>query len=301
MLELREVPAADKPDWRWRLAGRASTLRFGQEYDEPAEAADAAMKAVDRSLPDSRIFEVTESGGHVGFVWWGQEPGSALAYDVVLDDPGRAAELLPLLLELTKADGLTRLGLSGLPADRTRTALIGLPGFVARATNMRLSLDRPVAAADPVELRPMTQEEFDAFLDVMVMDYAGELEAAGMSHEAAMEQSRRQTAEFLADGLQSRGQEFFVATVDGIAVGRLWLSTEKSMSFVYDLEVREEHRRKGYGAAIMNAAAAWSREHGHSSIGLNVFAHNPNARALYDKLGYEVTQDFRTIDVPDAG
>ena len=33
----------------------------------------------------------------------------------------------------------------------------------------------------------------------------------------------------------------------------------------------------------------WCREQGHPALGLNVFAHNPGARALYDRLGYHVT------------
>jgi len=69
----------------------------------------------------------------------------------------------------------------------------------------------------------------------------------------------------------------------------------------YNIVVRPEHRRRGYGAAIMNAAAIRCRDLGHPVLGLNVFAHNPNARALYDKLGYEVTHDYLTHDVPDAG
>ena len=73
------------------------------------------------------------------------------------------------------------------------------------------------------------------------------------------------------------------------------------MAFVYDVEVDESQRRKGYGAAIMNAGALWCRDQGHPVLGLNVFAHNPGARALYDRLGYQVTQDYRTLDVPDAG
>jgi GNAT superfamily N-acetyltransferase len=72
------------------------------------------------------------------------------------------------------------------------------------------------------------------------------------------------------------------------------------MAFVYDVAVEESERRKGYGAAIMNAGARWSRDHGHPALGLNVFAHNPSARALYDRLGYQVTQDYHALDVSDA-
>jgi len=128
-----------------------------------------------------------------------------------------------------------------------------------------------------------------------------ELHAAGLSREGADEQSRTQSAQLIPDGVNSVGQEFFTAWVGEERVGHLWLSTERPMAFVYDIVVLEEQRRKGYGAAVMNAGAVWSREHGHFALGLNVFAHNPGARALYDRLGYVVTVDYRTLDVPDAG
>jgi GNAT superfamily N-acetyltransferase len=179
--------------------------------------------------------------------------------------------------------------------------MVALPGFVARATNMRLLLDAPVADPGPVELRGMTRDEFDEFFATLLHDYAEELHAAGMGREAADEQSRTQSAQLIPDGIDSVGQEFFTASVGDERVGHIWLSTERPMSFVYDVVVREDQRRKGYGAAIMNAGALWSREHGHFAIGLNVFAHNTGARALYDRLGYEVTVDYRTVAVPDAG
>ena len=93
---------------------------------------------------------------------------------------------------------------------------------------------------------------------------------------------------------------FFTAWVGDEPVGRLWLSTQSTLAFVYDVEVDADQRRKGYGAAIMNAGALWCREHGHPALGLNVFAHNPGARALYDRLGYHVTLAYSTLDVPDA-
>jgi GNAT superfamily N-acetyltransferase len=83
-------------------------------------------------------------------------------------------------------------------------------------------------------------------------------------------------------------------------VGTLWISTEHPMAFVYDIAVEESQRRRGYGEAIMNAGARWCRDRGHPALGLNVFAHNPGARALYDKLGYQVTADYRTVDIPRA-
>jgi ribosomal protein S18 acetylase RimI-like enzyme len=81
----------------------------------------------------------------------------------------------------------------------------------------------------------------------------------------------------------------------------LWIFADGEAAFIYDIEVREDQRRQGYGEAMMNAGARWCRDRGHPALGLNVFGHNPNARSLYDKLGYHVTRDFRTYDVGDGG
>jgi len=56
---------------------------------------------------------------------------------------------------------------------------------------------------------------------------------------------------------------------------------------VMDIEIREEFRRRGYGRATMLLAEEAARNHGATYLGLNVFGHNPNARALYESLGYE--------------
>jgi GNAT superfamily N-acetyltransferase len=152
-----------------------------------------------------------------------------------------------------------------------------------------------------LELREMTQEEFDAYIAGSTEEYIGELTAAGMTPEAARQQGEQQMAELVPDGLDSPGQTFFTAWVGETPVGTFWVSTEDPMAFVYDIAVHETQRRKGYGEAIMNAGARWCRDLGHPGLGLNVFGHNPNARGLYDKLGYQVTQDFRSIDLGDAG
>jgi GNAT superfamily N-acetyltransferase len=301
VLELRDVPDAERAGWVPTLAGRLDLLRFRYQYDDPEASAHEAAEFVSGAIEGSRVFEVTDEGRVVGHLWWGQEGETSSVLDVRLDEPERMGELLSRMLELARGDGSRAIGAGGVPADPSRMALVELPGFGARATNMVLRLDEPIADPGPLRLRTMTPEAFDAFRVNLVGDYADELHAAGMTREGADERSRTQTAELIPEGLDSPGQEFFNAWVDDVAVGHLWLSTERPMAFVYDIVVRDDQRRRGYGRAIMNAGALWSREHGHSSLGLNVFAHNAGARALYDSLGYVVTVDYRTLDLSDAG
>ena len=63
---------------------------------------------------------------------------------------------------------------------------------------------------------------------------------------------------------------------------------------LYDIEVRPEQRRRGYGGEILDAGARAAVELGAEVLGLNVFGHNHGARALYENAGYAVTeQTFR--------
>jgi GNAT superfamily N-acetyltransferase len=301
MLELRSVPSQDLPA-RERLAlDRAAARRVRMRYEDPADARSLAEAVLERNAADLRHYDVVEDGETVGWMLWRHRGDQADVNDLVLDEPERAGELLPALVETARADGGRFLGVTAVPGEPARDPLVALDVFVPRATNMALPLDGDIGDPGALELRPMTQQTFDAYLDGSTEEYAGELAAAGMSEQSARAQAEQQMAELIPAGLDSPGQNFFTAWVDDIPVGTLWLSTEDPLAFVYDIAVDESQRRKGYGEAIMNAGARWCRDLGHPALGLNVFAHNPKARALYDKLGYHVTADYRSIDLDDAG
>jgi ribosomal protein S18 acetylase RimI-like enzyme len=299
VLELRDVPP--DPDRTAAAVSRMAARRVATRFVDPDDARSQAEEVVDRTADLSSWVDVVDGDDVVGTLWLGTETEELVVYDVVLDAPARATELLPALVERARAAGARMLGIGVDPDDPVRQAIGSLPGLRVRATNMVLPLDRPVADPAPLTLRAMTAAEFDTWRDGTVEGYAAELAATGLSRERADERSRSQMAELIPSGLESPGMEFFLARVGDDVVGDLWLHTADPMAFVYNIEVRPDQRRRGYGAAIMNAAAVHCRDAGHPYLGLNVFAHNPNARALYDKLGYRVTLDYRALDIPDAG
>lgn len=265
---------------------------------------DVAREQVEQLFVDTRerarFLDVVDGDSVVGQVWMVVEGEELAVYDAHLDDPSRVAELLDPLLVVAREMGARMLGVGGRPHDATTQGLVELPGNTPRAFNMSLDLTRPIADPGGLELRPMSSEEFDAFFAHAVEDFAAILVDTGLSPEAAAERSAAQTAQLIPSGQESPGMEFFTGWVGDTAVGLLWLDVGRRMAFVYNVEVVESQRRRGYGAALMNAAALWSRAHDHPVLGLNVFAHNPGAKALYDKLGYQVTVDYRTFDVPDG-
>ncbi len=300
MLELRPVTDQDLPERRRPVVERVAHGRAKARWVDP----DVAREQVEQHVVDTQerggLFDVVDGDRVVGQVWVVQDGEELAVHDAELDDPDRVAELCEPLFRVARERGTRLVGVGGRPHSPTMQGLVELPGTVPRAYNMALDLTRPITDPGDLELRPMTPEQFDVFAAGQTDSYAATLAEAGLSPETAAERSRTQMAALLPSGLDSPGMEFFHGWVGDTVVGLIWLNVDQPMAFVYDVEVLESQRRKGYGAALMNAAALWARDHGHPVIGLNVFAHNPGAKALYDKLGYRVTVDYRTFDVPDA-
>ena len=188
-------------------------------------------------------------------VWLGAEGEELVVHDMVLDSPARAGDLLPALVERARRLGARMLGIGRAGRGPVREALGSLPGFTVRATNMALALDGVIADPAPVTLRPMSQTEFDVWVEGEVEGYAEELAATGMSAERALERSRTQMAELIPAGLESPGHGVlhWPGSSDEV-VGDLWLRHQPTHGVRLQHRGRRGAPRRGYGAAIMNAA-----------------------------------------------
>lgn len=157
--------------------------------------------------------------------------------------------------------------------------------------------------ATRVTLRPMTGAEFGDWRKHSVESFAQDLARARRRPiEAARVRAAAEFEELLPDGLETVGAWLFVVLDDAdVSIGTLWLGRhpERSdLAFVYELEIKESARRRGYGRAAMLAAEHVARSAGMSEIGLNVFGFNDPARGLYDSIGYRVvaTQMTKRLD-----
>jgi len=146
-----------------------------------------------------------------------------------------------------------------------------------------------------VKLVPMTPGEFDVFLEHGIKEYAKDRVRAGFWTETeSLARSRKEHRALLPDGIKSRYHHFYTIqdAENGDAVGVLWLKTDLDSSrgsgFVFDLEIREPFRRKGYARQAMLELENVARGMGLRQLGLHVFAFNEGARLLYEGLGYSV-------------
>jgi ribosomal protein S18 acetylase RimI-like enzyme len=146
-----------------------------------------------------------------------------------------------------------------------------------------------------VRLVPMTQQEFDAYVEWSAPIYGREMVEAGIwTPEEAAAKCRQEIPEMLPEGLATRDQYFYTIHDDQTDenVGLIWLGVSKKqeapIAYIYDFYIEEQHRRQGYGAQALMAAEDKARQLGLATIGLHVFGHNTPAIALYRKLGYEM-------------
>jgi GNAT superfamily N-acetyltransferase len=145
-----------------------------------------------------------------------------------------------------------------------------------------------------VELLPMSHDQFQSYLEQVVLRYAKEnIKAGYRTDEDAERCSREDHQRLLPQGIDTPLN--YLLTIRDKAnaeeVGALWLKVEdrgRPVGFVYDLFLEERHRGKGLGKATMAALDAFAKERGLRALYLHVFSHNAVAIRLYQEAGFKV-------------
>ena len=147
-----------------------------------------------------------------------------------------------------------------------------------------------------IEMRPMTQAEYEIYLSRAVAEYAEDkVKAGNWPAEGALERSAKELEKYLPQGLDSPHNTLctLVDPASGAGVGMNWYAlfpeSTRPNWFIFDFSIDPEQRRRGYASQVLTALEERALAEGIQSIELHVFGHNTAARALYDKMGYEIT------------
>ena len=143
---------------------------------------------------------------------------------------------------------------------------------------------------------PMTPALYETWSRASAADYAKENVVSGRwTREEALSRSEQEFAGLLPAGLATTDNYLFSIVDDQVSepVGMIWFAAVweggRRHAFVYDFEIFEAYRRKGYGTRALLRLDECVRELGLSVVSLHVFAHNRAARELYGKAGYRET------------
>ena len=143
-----------------------------------------------------------------------------------------------------------------------------------------------------VTLQPMPPERTTAWIERIHLEYIEARSLSGEPPEVAEAKAVASREENFPGGVPLDTHRVFEVVADGDIVGYLWLGPLPAGGddwWVFDVEIAEAHRRRGYARAALDLGHAEAKKLGAVSIGLNVFGYHTGAKELYDSLGYAVT------------
>ncbi|MFF8266642.1 GNAT family N-acetyltransferase [Streptomyces sp. NPDC016562] len=195
-------------------------------------------------------------------------------------------------------------------AQRVEVRLTGGVGAEVFADYPVLGQNRMRAAAEEPELppgltvRPLTEEEYPLWYAGQEAAYIADIVRAGaLTPQQAKEKSDQDFGRNLPQGFHSPGHAFYAMEADGEVVGTGWLNHGflPGVTFGFSLDVREQHRGKGYGRAAMAVGEWATRQGGDEAMMFNVFGGNEIAMSLYDSTGFAVLDEYRSLDLQPPG
>ncbi|MGE5093723.1 MAG: GNAT family N-acetyltransferase [Betaproteobacteria bacterium] len=147
-----------------------------------------------------------------------------------------------------------------------------------------------------ITLKPMTQAQFDDYLERAVPEYAqAHVEAGDCDPDDALQRARADYVALLPAGLRSENQFLYSIHAPGQAqpVGMVWFEIreqdDRKSAFIWDFRIDPSQRGKGYGKDTLMRVDEHLRALGARYVSLNVLGQNHRARALYEKHGFRVT------------
>ncbi len=140
----------------------------------------------------------------------------------------------------------------------------------------------------------MSAERYLSWNERLIVEFARDkVDSGNWSADDALDRSAEENKRDLPQGLATPGHDIFVGHSDGEEVGVLWLFTDPGLTtsetMIYDIEIAEQHRGKGFGRELLTAAERWCAGHGIGVLKLHVFANNIAAVNLYESAGFEAT------------
>lgn len=147
-----------------------------------------------------------------------------------------------------------------------------------------------------VSFRSMTQEDYLAYLEYFIPDYADEIGSNyGMSKSDSLARARHEISELLPEGVNTHGQILLsiVAKLNLSErhVGYLWYKPDAEMRtvFIYDFYIFNSFQGEGLGKKSLRAFEESLQGKGFKEIRLRVAGDNARALHIYESSGFGVT------------
>ncbi|HEX5706101.1 MAG TPA: GNAT family N-acetyltransferase [Pyrinomonadaceae bacterium] len=158
-------------------------------------------------------------------------------------------------------------------------------------TESHASRTTPDAGAR-VSLRPVAPEDDEFLLGVYASTRDAELSqvewAPGQREAFLRMQFDAQRGEYSA---RFPDAQYEVILLDGRPVGRFWVGRDDEQIRLLDIALLPEAQKQGVGTLLVGRLIEEARETG-KALRHMVFLYNPEAKRLYERLGFEVIEDL---------
>jgi ribosomal protein S18 acetylase RimI-like enzyme len=216
----------------------------------------------------------------------------ALAVDAPDRHRGRGTVAALAAEEVLRGWGCRQIEAAVPVEAETAVGLAAALGYTERSRRMAKPLtDPPDLPPGSVE-RAMDDAEYPAWLAEARATHVRVQTGQGVPRARAEEASADTHRALLPDGVGTPGHELRTLAHDGTDVGTVWVALrmpDRPGGYVFDVKVDRDHRGHGHGRSLMLVAERVCLAAGLPVLGLNVYADNAPARALYDSLGYRPT------------
>ncbi|MBN3230118.1 GNAT family N-acetyltransferase [Pectobacterium brasiliense] len=144
-----------------------------------------------------------------------------------------------------------------------------------------------------VKLTDMAEGDYPEYRQFFILEYAQDLqESRGYDAEKARAIATQSIDIALPQGVHTRANKLWcIHSSDdaGVIIGYLWVVLKEHAAWVSDFCLLPAWRGRGFGKASLAAMDVALTALGIGEIGLRVAAHNPVAKTLYEKNGFQIT------------
>ncbi|WP_035341272.1 MULTISPECIES: GNAT family N-acetyltransferase [Dickeya] len=142
----------------------------------------------------------------------------------------------------------------------------------------------------------MTEEEYPAFLDYFISDYADEIRSNyRLSPADSLVRATKEISESLTEGVNTHGHVLLCLVERSEQtdrhIGYLWYKPDTIMSsvFICDFHIFNACQGMGLGKQTLCAFEEHLRKKGFKEIRLRVAGDNTRARHIYESNGFGIT------------
>lgn len=143
-----------------------------------------------------------------------------------------------------------------------------------------------------ITFRAMTEDEYPAYLEYFVQDYANEIESNyRVSQPDSLARAKQELSALLPEGVNTAGQVLLYIIAQSAHVGYLWYKPDPVMrtAFIYDFHILTACQGMGLGKQSLAAFEAYLRAKDIKEIKLRVAGDNARAQHIYEASGFGVT------------